>query len=70
MTQRHKSFGSGNIYKHLKNQSVAVVHAHDRNLSINKFIREKCDSESHNDTWHAVKSGKAALKIVPVDLYL
>ena len=47
----------------MKNQSVAVgVHAHDRNLSINKFIREECDSESQNDTWHAVKSVKAALK--------
>ena len=50
MTQKHKSFGTGRIFKHLKNQSVAVVHAHDRNLSIHKFIREKCDSESHNDT--------------------
>ena len=63
MTQRHERFGTEKIYQHWKKQSVAVrVHVHDRNLSINKFIREECDSESHDDTWHAVKSVKAALK--------
>ena len=51
VTQRHERFGTEKIYQHLKNRSVAVgVHAHDRNLSINKFIREECDSESQNDT--------------------
>ena len=49
----------------MKNQSVAVgAHAHDRNLSINKFMREEYDSESQNDTWHAVKAIKAALKTI------
>lgn len=63
VTQRHERFGTEKIYQHLQNQNVtAGVHAHDRNLSINKFIREECDSESQNDTWHAVKSVKAALK--------
>lgn len=63
VTQRHERFGTEKIYQHLKNQNVTVgIHAHDRNLSINKFIREECDSESQNDTWHAVKSVKAALK--------
>ena len=63
VTQRHERFGTEKIYQHLKNQSVAGgVHAHDRNLSINNFIREECTSESQNDTWHAVKSVKAALK--------
>ena len=62
MTQRHERFGTEKKYQHLKNQSVAVgVHAHDRNLSINKFMREKYDSESQNDTWHAIKAIKAAL---------
>lgn len=52
------------IYQHLKDQEVNIgVHAHDRNLSINKFIREECDSERQNDTWHAVNLPmKAALK--------
>lgn len=51
------------IYQHIQNQHVTVgVHAHDRNLSINTFIREECDSETQNDTWHAVKSVETALK--------
>ena len=63
VTQKHERFRTEKIYQHLKNQSVAVgVHAHDRNLSINKFIREECDSGSQNDNWHAVKSVKASLK--------
>lgn len=63
ISQRHEKLGTEKIYKHLKDQEVNIgVHAHDRNLSINKFIREECDSESQNDTWHAVKSMKAALK--------
>lgn len=42
VTQRH---GTEKIYQHLKNQNATVgVHVHDRNLSINKFIREECDS--------------------------
>lgn len=63
ISQRHEKLGTVKIYQHLKDQEVNIgVHAHDRNLSINKFIREECDSESQNDTWHAVKSMKAALK--------
>ena len=51
VTQRHERFRTEKIYQHWKKQSVAVrVHVHDRNLSINKFIREECDSESHDDT--------------------
>jgi hypothetical protein len=63
ISQRHERIGTENIYKDLKNQEVSIgVHAHDRNLFINKFIREECESESQNDTWHAVKSIKPALK--------
>ena len=70
VTQRHERFGTEKIYQHLKNQSVAVGdHAHDRTISINKFIIEECDFEGQNDKWHAVKSVKAALKRFPVDPY-
>lgn len=58
-----EKIGTENIYKHMKNQEVNIgIHAHDRNLSINTLIREECESESHNDTWHVVKSMKSALK--------
>ena len=33
----------------------------DRNLSINKFIRESRDSVNQNDTWHCVKAMKTSL---------
>jgi hypothetical protein len=42
---------------------IAVgVHCHDRNLSINKYVREETDAINQNDTWHCVKSVKTALK--------
>ena len=37
------------------------IHCHDRNLSINKFIRESTDSVNQNDTWHCVKAMKTSL---------
>jgi hypothetical protein len=37
------------------------IHCHDRNISINKFIRESTDSVNQNDTWHCVKAMKTSL---------
>lgn len=63
VSQRHEKVGTERIYNYLSQQDVTVgVHTHDRNLSINKYIREECDSENQNDTWHSAKSFKNALK--------
>jgi hypothetical protein len=53
------------IYKHLDEKRVGVgVHSHDRNLSINKYVREETDAINQNNTWHCVKLVKTALKNV------
>ena len=59
--QRHESLGTQRIYDHLQSQengSVHIrVHCHDRNASVNKWIRDnRPDTESTNDTWHAAKN--------------
>ena len=65
VSQRHERIGTDRIYKHLDEKGVAVgVHCHDRNLSINKYVREETDAINQNDTWHCVKSVKTALKEV------
>ena len=44
-SQRHEQIGTEIIYDHLENHQdgpiQVAVHAHDRNMSINKYIREK-----------------------------
>ena len=59
--QRHESLGTQRIYDHLQSQengSVHIrVHCHDRNASVNKWIRDnRPDTELTNDTWHAAKN--------------
>ena len=61
VSQRHEKVGTERIYTMLAGNDV---HTHDRNASINKFIREKEDTINRNDTWHAVKSLKTAMKKV------
>ena len=63
VSQRHERLGTEKIYNYLHDKDVTVnVHCHDRNLSINKFIRENTEATNQNDTWHCVKSVKTALK--------
>ena len=65
VSQRHERIGTERIYEYLAEKEVAVgVHCHDRNLSINKYIREETDATYQNDTWHCVKAVKSALKKV------
>lgn len=65
VSQRHERLGTERIYDYLNEKEVKVnVHCHDRNLSINKFVRELTEAQNQNDTWHCVKSVKAALKKV------
>ena len=66
-SQRHERLGTERIYQYLKDHSLGPVlvpaHAHDRNLSVNKYIRENEDATNQNDTWHAGKtSGKNVIK--------
>lgn len=67
VTQRHEKLGTEKIYNDLDNKQVSVnVHTHDRNMAINKFVRERehgfvCNQ---NDIWHGIKSVKKALTLI------
>ncbi|XP_019633189.1 PREDICTED: uncharacterized protein LOC109476627 [Branchiostoma belcheri] len=62
-TQKHEKVGTERLYRQLDEMGVKVSdHAHDRNQSINKFIRERppyadgTRTTNSNDTWHATKA--------------
>lgn len=62
VSQRHEKFGTVKIYDHLAEQDVSIkVHSHDRNLSINKFVKDTRETTNQNDLWHAVKSLKKSI---------
>ncbi|KAK3099354.1 hypothetical protein FSP39_003212 [Pinctada imbricata] len=63
VTQRHEMIGTRRVYQKLAEGDVSVrVHTHDRNMSVNKYVREEQkDTINQNDTWHGVKSLKKAL---------
>jgi hypothetical protein len=59
VTQRHEKIGTERIYSYMDEHDTKIgIHCHDRNLFINKFIRESTDSVNQNDTWHCVKAMK------------
>ncbi len=61
VTQRHEVIGVARMYNYLEEQGTQVnVHARDRNMVVNKFVREHGD-QNQNDTWHGVKSVKKTL---------
>ncbi|KAK3083302.1 hypothetical protein FSP39_018873 [Pinctada imbricata] len=61
VTQRHEKIGTKKIYEDLQSNDVSVG-VHDRNLSVNKFIRDETDATNQNDTWHCIKSLKVRLQ--------
>jgi len=62
VTQRHEKIGTERIYSYMdENDPNIGIHCHDRNLSINKFIRERTDSVNQNDTWHCMKAMETSL---------
>ena len=65
VTQRHEQIGTAKIYQALGTKDVTVrVHTHDRNMAINKFVRNQPLTVNQNDTWHGVKSVKKAMSEV------
>lgn len=65
--QKHELIGTERIYDYLNSlDGVHVrVHCHDRNTSVNKFIRSRgVDAESTNDTWHATKNIAKEVKAI------
>ncbi|XP_070545909.1 uncharacterized protein [Ptychodera flava] len=65
-TQRHEMIGVRRFYEWADENVVPVaIHAHDRNASVNKFLREeRPHTRNSNDTWHVTKQiGKEVKKI-------
>ena len=65
-SQRHEMFGTKKLYDNFDAQNVTVRrHAHDRNASVNKFVREKRSATTNqNDTWHVSVSIEKEMKKV------
>ncbi|KAJ8322416.1 hypothetical protein KUTeg_000025 [Tegillarca granosa] len=62
VSQKHEYTGTLHIYNYLNEKDVDInIHIHDRNLSINKFIKDTRFTQNQNDLWHAVKQVKKAL---------
>ena len=62
--QRHELIGTKSIYRSFDGKKLKVRrHVHDRNASINKFVREKqIQTINQNDTWHVSVSIKKQMK--------
>lgn len=66
VSQRHEKVGTMKFYDYMHSKDVPIaVHAHDRNMSINKLVRDQTPTiVNQNDTWHGVKSLKKAVSAV------
>lgn len=65
VTQRHEKIGTEKIYRDLEAEQVTVhIHTHDRNLSINKMVKETVNTTNQNDIWHGIKSVKNAMSLI------
>ena len=69
VAQRHERIGTENIYEYLEEKDIPVrVHTHDRNMSINRLVKDKSHDESsvvnQNDTWHTLRTLRKLVKAV------
>lgn len=62
--QRHELNGTKRIYEKFETKGIKVRrHGHDRNASINKYVRvEQPNTVNQNDTWHVSVSIEKELK--------
>ena len=60
VTQNHERLGTELVYEHFAANGIPIaIHAHDRNMSINKYVREQQPNTiNQNDRWHAIKAVK------------
>ena len=65
-SQRHEMYGTKVMYDNFDNQNIKIRrHGHDRNASVNKFVREKrTNTTNQNDTWHVSVSIEKEMKKV------
>jgi hypothetical protein len=54
--------GTQNIYENMESKNVSIkIHSHDRNMAVNKFVKETQFTTNQNDLWHAVKAVKKSV---------
>ena len=64
-TQRHEKIGVTQFYEYMKDMDVPVrIHTHDRNMSINAYVRSLDGPINQNDRWHGIKGLKKALNTI------
>lgn len=65
-SQKHEALGTRKMYEYLDGRGIHVNdHAHDRNTSINKIIRDRnSNTTNSNDRWHAAKSIKKGMMVI------
>ena len=62
-SQKHENFGCSKMHEGFDRDGTKVVdHAHDRNSSVNKQIKDRQGTTSSNDSWHGTKPIKSAFK--------
>ena len=56
-TQKHERVGVEHLFEQFKDKNVKIGNlAHDRNLSVNKYVREhQQETQNTNEKWHAAK---------------
>ena len=65
VSQRHEKIGTEKLYTYFDSKDVSInVHTHDRNMTINKFVKTRGYTVNQNDSWHGVKTVKKAMKTV------
>ena len=62
VAQRHERLGTEKIYNNLAAKDISIkIHSHDRNMAVNKFVKDTNFTTNQNDLWHAVKAVKKAV---------
>ena len=65
ITQCHEKIGTQRIYDYFESQDISIkTHTHDRNMAINKLVKDHPFTQNQNDTWHGVKSMKESLSSI------
>ena len=61
--EKHETIGCEQMYTDFQRQGVTIaLHAHDRNLSVNKVIKAKDGVQNCNERWHATKPVTQGIK--------
>ena len=64
-SQRHEIVGCEKMYEDFDRRDVKVnIHAHDRNMSVNKVIKSKNSVKNCNERWHAAKPVTKGIKAI------